>query len=105
IPRPNTAGQYLVDNYWWGSAAVDYSSIRSPRKNNLNLSLARTFKPMEKLAVEFQASVTNVLNHAQFRNINGALGGINATAPANPSASQLGQPGPASFGTNGLTTF
>lgn len=105
VPNPTKPGQYLTDNYWFGDAAVDYSDIRSPRKNNLNLSVSRRFQATERLAVEFQASASNVFNHAQFRIVNGALGGINTGAPTTPSGSQLGQPGPASFGTFGLNTF
>lgn len=105
VPNPTKPGQYLTDSYWFGDAAVDYSDIRSPRKNNLNVSLARNFQATEKLAVEFQASASNVFNHPQFRNINGGLGGINTGVPTTASASQLGQPGPASFGTYGYNTF
>jgi hypothetical protein len=72
------------------------------------MSIARTFKATEKLAVDFSANFTNFLNHAQFGiygGYNTSLGGINLT-PNGPTNTQLGQPtGSSSYGTHGLSTY
>lgn len=105
IQNPKNPNGYIADNYWWGNATQTYYGIRSPRKNNLNLSLSRTFKPTERVAVEFQASSTNLLNHTQFRSITGGLGGPNTAPLPNSTNTQLGQPGTGSYGTHGYATF
>ncbi len=44
--------------------------IRGPGVNNWDLSLSKTFRPLEKLRVEFRADMLNAFNHIQWSGVN-----------------------------------
>jgi hypothetical protein len=44
--------------------------IRAPGANNWNISLAKTFRPIEKIRMDFRAEFYNAFNHSQWSNIN-----------------------------------
>jgi len=101
VQAPN--GNFIVDQYWYGSAALAFSGIREPGLNNFNLSVDRDFKITERLKFEFSMQATNFLNHTQFRpTINGGLGGTN-TSTANIAIPGLGNND--SYGTYSTATF
>jgi hypothetical protein len=105
IPSPTTAGKYINDTYWLGNSAINYSTVRDPSINNTNLTIRRNFKVTEKLAVEFQANATNLLNHPNIRTYTSDPGGMNLS-PSNTTNTSLGQgTGSSSYGTHGLTDF
>ena len=113
IPDPNNPGRFLADAYYVGDAAINYAAIRSPGRNNLDLSITRTFRLTERYSVEFSANAANALNHTQLGGggsyggpgYQGNLGGINLI-PNDQTRTKVGQPANSSnFGTFGLDTF
>jgi hypothetical protein len=114
IPNPTSPGKYLADAYYMGDAADAYDSIRSPRYNNLDLSLTRTFKVNERVSVDFSANASNALNHTELcaggcysgssvSGYPGSLGSINLVPSA---AGQVGQPTNSSgYGVINLSTY
>lgn len=44
--------------------------VRGPGVNNWDLGLAKTFRPKEKLRVQFRADLLNAFNHTQWSSIN-----------------------------------
>jgi trimeric autotransporter adhesin len=98
-------GTLVNDNFWWGTAALDYGVLRDNGRVNFDLSLRRTFRVNERFALDFFGQASNVLNHAEFRpDTTGALGGTNLTV-GGTSNLVPGQPQSASFGSYGVATF
>jgi len=98
-------GTLVADNFWWGTAALDYGVLRDNGRVNFDLSVRRTFRVTERLALDFFAQASNVLNHAEFRpDTVGALGGTNLTVGGTANLVP-GQPQSASFGSYGVNTF
>jgi hypothetical protein len=98
-------GSLIADQLWWGASALDYSGLRDNGRVNFDLTLRRTFRVTERVALDFSAQASNVLNHAEFRpDTNGALGATNVGV-GGPSNLVPGQPQSASFGTYGNATF
>jgi hypothetical protein len=98
-------GTLVNDNFWWGTAALDYGVLRDNGRVNFDLSLRRTFRVNERFALDFFGQASNVLNHAEFRpDTTGALGGTNLTM-GGTSNLVPGQPQSASFGSYGVATF
>jgi outer membrane receptor protein involved in Fe transport len=44
--------------------------IRGPGQNNWNVNLAKTFRPTERVNVEFRAEFYNAFNHTQYSDVN-----------------------------------
>ena len=44
--------------------------IRGPGQNNWNINLAKTFRPTERINIEFRSEFYNAFNHTQFNDIN-----------------------------------
>lgn len=44
--------------------------IRGPGQNNWNINLAKTFRPTERINIEFRSEFYNAFNHTQFSSIN-----------------------------------
>ena len=107
IPSPVTAGKYINDTYWLGSSAINYGSIRCPSINNLNFTLQRSFRVTERVAIDFQANVTNLLNHPNFESYATDLGSSTELSPSNTNNISLGYPTNSAntYGTHGLTDF
>ncbi|HEY3841472.1 MAG TPA: TonB-dependent receptor [Bryobacteraceae bacterium] len=100
-------GTHQADLYWMGNAAIDYNALRGPGRDNVDFSLSREFRVMEKYAISFRANVTNAFNHTQFRSstYTMALGGIQTTAvPGQGLLAGEGQSA-ASYGTHNLLTY
>ena len=113
IPDPNNPGRFLADAYYVGDAALSYAGIRSPGRNNLDISIARTFQITERYSLEFSANALNALNHTQIAGggsyggpgYQGNLGAINLT-PNDQTGTKVGQlTNSLSFGTFGLDTY
>jgi hypothetical protein len=102
---PLSGGKTISDIYWSGNAAIDYGALRGPGRENVDLSLSRTFRLTEKIAFSFRANATNAFNHTQFLpgNYQMSLGGIVASS-STPGVSP-GQGASNSYGTHGLQTF
>jgi hypothetical protein len=49
--------------------------IRAPGQNNWNFSLAKTFKPTERIRTDLRVEMYNAFNHAQWSDIQSALEG------------------------------
>jgi hypothetical protein len=105
IPDPTQPGQYIADDYWMGTAGGASSYMRSWGRNNLDISIMRDFRLTEKVTLELRANMTNFLNHPQFKDYSGGLGG--QAVVADPTThTQVGQPtGSSSFGTMGNSTY
>ena len=105
IANPNNPTTNISDTYWTGNQAIDYGGMRAPTINNLNLTLKRSFKVTERVGIDFQANVSNALNHANFQTYGLALGGVNLAA-SNSTDTPLGAgTGSSSYGTHGNGTF
>jgi hypothetical protein len=107
-------GQFLTtanggrqsDQYWMGNAAINYSALRGPGRNNLDFTLTRNFRVKERYTVSFMANVTNALNHTQFRpgSYNMALGSVQLTdIPAQGVIAGVGQSA-ATYGSHNMNT-
>jgi hypothetical protein len=107
IPSPSTSGKYINDTYWLGDSAINYSSIRCPSVNNLNFTLRRTFRVTERVAIDFQANATNILNHPNFQSYATDLGSSTNLSSSNTNNISLGYPTNSAntYGTHGLTDF
>jgi hypothetical protein len=71
-------GKTVADQYWFGNAAVDYTSLRQPGLFNWNMSLERTFAVRERLQMSLAALATNAFNRPEFKgSYQGNLGGTN----------------------------
>jgi len=103
VQAPN--GNFIADQFWVGQTAQNIGDMRGPGRVNVDMSIRRTFKFTEKVAMYLYADATNLLNNAQYSgNYNGALGGTNL----NTNAARGLKPGMGSsdtFGTIGLGTF
>lgn len=64
----NTSVYSAPPNNVKGSAGV--GMVRGPGVNNWDLGLAKTFRPKEKLRVQFRADLLNAFNHTQWSSIN-----------------------------------
>ena len=51
-----------------GNAGV--GTIRGPGMNNWDMTLSKTFKPLERLKTEFRADLYNAFNHTQWSGVN-----------------------------------
>jgi len=82
VQTPN--GTYSSNINWWGTSALDYSSIRGPGRSNLDLSLEREFRIHEGLTLDISAHATNFLNHTEpiANAFSLSLGGVNVTPNA-----------------------
>jgi len=102
-------GSIVPDVYWMANGAVTYGDIRGAGRNNWNLSLERTFKTGERVAIDLSAQFTNVWNHTQFRpQIQGGLGGTIGSVDVMRSPQLNLKPGQLSnqsYGTRGNATF
>ena len=102
-------GSIVPDVYWLGNAAVTYGDIRGAGRNNWNLSIERTFKAGEHVAIDLSAQFTNVWNQTQFRPA--MQGGLGATIGSvdvirSPQLNlKPGQLSNQSYGTRGNATF
>jgi hypothetical protein len=106
ITTPN--GATVVDQYWYGDAAITYDEIRSDPRFNIDMSIRREFRLPNSMSFEFGADVMNLLNNAQFNGAyNGALGGTVTTPSAAQAALGLrpGMGNSNSYGTRGMGTY
>ena len=106
VTTPN--GNTVVDQFWYGNAAITFDELRSDNRFNIDMSIRREFRLPNQMAFEIGADVMNLLNNAQF---NGAYnGGLGATITT-PSAAQAalglraGMGNSNSFGTRGTATY
>src|SRR5262249_33852304 len=85
--------------------AQDIGDFRGPGRFNIDMSLRRTFKIKERMTLNFNADVTNLLNSAQYSGAYaGGLGSTNLVD--NPAKGlKVGMGSNDAFGTIGLTTF
>jgi hypothetical protein len=44
--------------------------VRGPGQNNWDLAFGKTFRPVERLSIEFRAEMYNAFNHTQWLNVN-----------------------------------
>jgi hypothetical protein len=99
-------GGTMVDQYWFGNAALTYNDIRSLPRQNYNMSITRTFRLSERWRAEFMAQGTNILNHAQFRPA-GFTRALGATSTSGNAARNIpaGTTTSNTFGTMSTSTF
>lgn len=60
-------GNTILDMLWWGTAATNYADITGPGRNNMNLSVEKSFRIREKVQMQFSAEATNFFNSVQFK--------------------------------------
>jgi hypothetical protein len=76
-------GNWVSDQYWWGTSAQTFDQMRGPGRFNIDMSLRRTFRIRERVTLEFAANATNLLNNTQLAgNYSGALGSTNTALNA-----------------------
>ncbi len=93
-------GSTILDMLWWGTGATNYADITGPGRNNMNLSLEKSFRLRERMQVFISAEATNFFNSVQFRpRLNSSsLGGLQPKAdPARGLAA--GMPTNPNYGT------
>jgi hypothetical protein len=103
VAGPN--GTLVADQFWYGNAALAYDGIRTDSRFNIDMSVRRTFRLSQTMAIDIGLDAMNVLNHTQF---NGAyIGGLgNTNLTNNPSAGQIaGSASAANFGTRNMNTY
>jgi hypothetical protein len=69
------------------------NSLNLPHRTNFDTSLYKTFKPTEKVDVQFRAEVFNLFNHTQFSSVFSGVGASNfmqAASAHSPRIMQLG---------------
>jgi hypothetical protein len=75
----------------YGNAGRD--TLFGPGRTNLDASLFKDFRPVERLAVQFRAEAFNIMNHPQFGQPNGTIGnsavGTITSIVGNPRQLQL----------------
>ncbi|GIU77134.1 MAG: hypothetical protein KatS3mg005_0372 [Bryobacteraceae bacterium] len=100
-------GNTILDMMWWGTAATNYGDLTGPGRDNLNLSLEKSFKVKERFDFLLSAEATNALNNVQFkpRLNNVSVGGLQPTR--DPSRGlEVGMGTSSNFGTiNAANTF
>jgi hypothetical protein len=109
VTTPN--GRVVVDQFWYGNAAITYDDIRTDNRFNIDMSLQRTFKLSRGMSVDVAADAMNVLNHTQFTGQGGvgtgwnlALGGT--VTNANPALGlQPGMGNSNTYGSRGMATY
>ena len=101
-------GRTVVDQFWYGDAAITYDEIRTDNRFNIDMSVRRDFPLPNGMQFEIGADVMNLLNSAQFSGTyQGGLGGTITTPSAAQAALGL-QPGmgnATNYGTRGMATY
>jgi trimeric autotransporter adhesin len=103
------SGRVVVDQFWYGNAAITFDEIRTDNRFNIDMSLQRTFRLPHGMSADVAVDAMNVLNHTQFTGQgNGgwsmALG--NTVTTANPALGlKTGMSGSNTYGTRGMTTY
>ncbi|MEN6607458.1 MAG: TonB-dependent receptor [Bryobacteraceae bacterium] len=64
VQFPN--GRYSLDTYAWGTTAKFMDYLRTPYFANVNLTLSRKFRIVEKVHVDVAAEATNLFNRTNF---------------------------------------
>ncbi len=103
VTTPN--GRIVVDQFWYGNAAITFDEIRSDNRFNIDMSIQRSFRVSRGMAVEVAADAMNVLNHTQF---NGAFSGGLGNTVTSPNAALGLVPGMGnsnSYGTRNMNTY
>ena len=73
VMLPN--GKYGADQNWVGTSATAFDNMRGPGRFNIDLSVRKSVKITERVALELSAESSNFLNGAQLNsNYNGNLG-------------------------------
>lgn len=84
----NTAAFEQPAQFTYGNTPRFVDEIRYSAVNNWDLSLAKNFRPLEQLRVQFRAEMFNAFNRVQFGRANttfgnNAFGRVTGTAPGN----------------------
>ena len=103
ILLPN--GKFGNDQNWAGAVANNIDAMRGPGRFNIDMSLRRTLRLRERMALEISAEASNLLNNSQQSgSFAGALG--NTTVTPNPNIGlQAGMGASDTYGTIGTGTF
>jgi hypothetical protein len=91
VMLPN--GKYGADQNWVGTSATAFDNMRGPGRFNIDLSVRKSVKITERVALELSAESSNFLNGAQLNsNYNGNLGStlVGATTAGWGSSSSYG---------------
>jgi hypothetical protein len=70
----NTSALVRPADFTLGNLASRLHTVRSPGMNNVNLTLAKDFKFLERFTMEFRASMFNLFNHPVFGGPNTTVG-------------------------------
>ena len=66
-------GTVLVPAQWGSFGTMRRDAFRGPGYSNVDMSLAKTFKPTERLHIQVRGEVFNILNHSNFAGITADL--------------------------------
>jgi hypothetical protein len=103
VTTPN--GSVVPDVYWYGTSATTQSAMRNPGRFNMDLSVRRTVKIVERLTLEVAAHATNFFNNTQLNGTyNGNLGGTNTVTNA-AKGLKPGMGNSDTYGTIGVGAF
>lgn len=84
----NTAAFAQPADFTYGNAGPYIGTVRSPGMNNANATLAKDFRLLERMRLQFRAEMFNVINHPVFNGPNtqfgnGAFGVVSGQANLN----------------------
>ena len=68
--------------FTFGNLGRTVSTIRADAAKALDLSVFKSFRPIERTLVEFRAEAFNVFNHANFVGYNSTFGNLDTPNPA-----------------------
>ena len=103
VQFPNGTNQ--VDQYWWGMTSMYVGGLRTPGFYNTNLTVNRQFRITERVAMEFLAEATNLLNQTN-NNPNSVNAGVGAILVPNAATNaKVGQNSNANGGTMNTSFF
>jgi len=60
------AGRFADDIYWYGTSPRFSSRLRGWGVNNTDISITRSFRPIERVSLEFRADIVNLFNRKSF---------------------------------------
>lgn len=75
-----------------GVGNAPFDSTRGPGVSNFDISLLKTFRPIERLQAQFGIETFNTFNHSQFENVGNQIGSANfgvVTSARDPRILQL----------------
>jgi hypothetical protein len=68
----NPAAYALTQGLTFGNSGRN--SLNLPFRTNFDMSVYKTFKPTERIGIQFRTEAFNIFNHTQFSKVNNSVG-------------------------------